>query len=179
MSKIVVGLGGSIAAYKACELVSKLVQAGRTVDVVMTRAARKFVQPLSFSALTHRRVFTDEHWGDGTVPHDHLQLTSEAGLLVVAPCTADLIGKFAHGIADDILTTTWLACDCPRLLAPAMNTRMWDHPRVQANVDVLKSEGVRFIGPESGWLSESEIGFGRMSEPVDILTQVSAILAAS
>jgi phosphopantothenoylcysteine decarboxylase/phosphopantothenate--cysteine ligase len=178
-ARIVVGVGGGIAAYKACDLVSKLVQAGHGVDVVMTRTALTFVRPLSFSALTHRRVFTDRAWGRGEVPHDHLRLTREADLLVVAPCTAHLLASFAHGLADGVLPTTWLATACPRLLAPAMNARMWEHPRVQANVAVLRQDGVRFVGPEAGWLSERETGVGRMSEPEDIRTQIEAMLVGA
>lgn len=177
MAGVVLGVGGSIAAYKACDLASKLVQAGHTVDVVMTKAALEFVRPLSFSALTHRSVVTDEDWGRGPVPHDHLTLGTGADILAVAPCTANLLGKFAHGIADDVLTTVYLAAGRPVLLAPAMNHRMWAHPRVQANVGVLETDGVGFVGPEEGRLSEAQVGCGRMSETADILRALEGILA--
>ena len=109
MANLVVGVSGSIAAWKACGLVSKLVQDGHRVDVVMTRAARRFVGPLSFAALTHHPVFIDETWGEGPVPHDHLRATEEADLLIVAPLTANVLAKFAHGLADEILSATYLA----------------------------------------------------------------------
>ena len=139
--RIVVCVGGSIAAYKACDLVSKLVQHEERprVDVVMSTAAEQFVRPLSFAALTHRAVFTNDAWfanTHGGSPADHLRATEKADVLAVAPCTGNLIGKFAHGIADDIVSTTYLGADCPVLIAPAMNARMWAHPRVKANVEV-------------------------------------------
>jgi phosphopantothenoylcysteine synthetase/decarboxylase len=179
-ARIVLGVGGSIAAYKACDLASKLVQAGHRLDVVMTRAAEQFVRPLSFSALTHRAVYCDATWFEdapGRSPADHLLTTQEADLLVVAPCTANLLGKFAHGIADDVLTTTWLGAACPVLVAPAMNARMWDHPRVRANVGTLRDDGVRFVGPDTGYLAEAEEGPGRMAEPAAILAAIEEALA--
>jgi phosphopantothenoylcysteine decarboxylase/phosphopantothenate--cysteine ligase len=172
MASIVLCVGGSIAAYKACDLTSRLVQEGHVVDVVMTRMALDFVRPLSFSALTQRRVYTDEEWGKGTMPAEHLVVTRDADLLVVAPCTANLLGKLAHGIADDIVTTTCLGAACPVLVAPAMNARMWRHPRVRANVELLKGDGVRFVGPDAGWLAEGEEGPGRMAEPEGILAEI-------
>ena len=177
MARIALGVSGSIAAYKACDLASKLVQDGHVVDVIMTEAAQRFVRPLSLSALTHRRVFTDATWGDDAMPHDHLTVMAEADIFVVAPCTANLLGKLAHGIADDVLTAGYLAAACPVLLAPAMNHRMWAHARVQANVERLRGDGVRFVGPEEGWLSEDEVGRGRMSEPADLVTAIEETLA--
>jgi len=177
MANIVLGVTGSIAAYKACDLASKLVQDGHTVDVVMTAGARRFVQPLSFAALTHRRVHTDETWGTGDKPHDHLNVMQGADVFVVAPCTANVLGKLAHGIADDVLTAGYLAATCPVLLAPAMNHRMWAHARVRANVERLKGDGVLFVGPERGWLSEDEVGEGRMSEPAHVVTAIEEALA--
>jgi len=179
MARIVLGVSGSIAAYKACDLASKLVQDGHVVDVVMTEAAQRFVQPLTFGALTHRRVFTDATWGEGDMPQDHLAVMAEADIFVVAPCTANLLGKLAHGIADDILTAGYLAATCPVVLAPAMNHRMWAHTRVQANVEQLGADGVRFVGPEQGWLSEDEVGYGRMSEPADLVTAIEETLAGA
>ena len=171
--------GGSIAVWKACDLVSKLVQQGHTVDVVMTEAAQRFVRPLSFAALTHRPVFTDGSWfeGDGAArsPADHLHATELADLVVVAPCTANLIGKFAHGIADDIVSTTVLGAACPVLIAPAMNTRMWVNPRVQANMERLESDGFLRIGPADGYLAEGGAGPGRMTEPEIILAEISRL----
>jgi phosphopantothenoylcysteine decarboxylase/phosphopantothenate--cysteine ligase len=176
--RVVVCVGGSIAAYKACDLVSKLVQAGRHVEVVMTAAAERFVRPLGFSALTHRSVFTNGAWFEdaGRSPADHLRATERADLLVVAPCTANLIGKFAHGLADDVVASTWLGATCPRLIAPAMNHRMWTNPRVQANLETLRGDGVEVVGPETGYLAEADVGVGRMSEPADIQARIDALL---
>jgi phosphopantothenoylcysteine decarboxylase/phosphopantothenate--cysteine ligase len=177
MSRIVVCVGGSVAAWKACDLVSKLVQAGHHVDVVLTRMAQRFVAPLSFSALTQRRVFTDEEWGEGAAPAEHLVVTRDADLVIVAPCTANLLGRFAHGLADEIVSTTVLGAGCPVLIAPAMNARMWANPRVKANVATLQADGLAFVGPASGWLAEGETGPGRMSEPAEILAAATALLA--
>lgn len=169
MTRVVVAVGGSIAAYKACDLVSKLVQTRITVDVVLSREALHFVQPLAFAALTHRPAFTDERlWDDRLAeggPAKHLRITEQADLFVVAPATANLIGKMAHGIADEIVSTTYLGAGCPILIAPAMNHRMWASPRVQANLEVLRGDGVEVIGPVTGWLAEGEHGMGRMEEP--------------
>jgi phosphopantothenoylcysteine synthetase/decarboxylase len=175
-ARIVVAVGGSIAAYKAADLVSKLVQAGHHVDVVLTRMAQRFVGPLTFSALSHHRVQTDEGWGEGDRPAAHLETTEKADLLVVAPATADLIGKFAHGLADEIVSTTYLGCTCPVLVAPAMNQRMWRHPRVVANVETLRRDGVTIVGPASGYLAEGDQGPGRMVEPAELLAAVVAAL---
>ena len=177
--RIVVCVGGSIAAYKACDLVSKLVQANHHVDVVMTEAAERFVRPLAFAALTHRPVFTQGQWfegaGSGLGPADHLRVTEEADLLVVAPCTANLIGKFAHGIADEIVSTTYLGASCPVLLAPAMNHRMWAAPRVKANMAVLEGDGVHVVGPEAGYLAEGDEGPGRLTEPEGIVAAITRL----
>ncbi len=177
--RILLGVGGSIAAYKACDLASRLVQDGHAVDVVMTRAAQAFVRPLSFAALTHRPVFTDQEWlaagPGGRPPADHLAATAGADLMVVAPCTANLLARFAHGLADEIVSATYLGAACPVLLAPAMNQRMWRHPRTRANVACLEGDGVHFVGPEEGWLAEHESGPGRMSEPEGILAAIARL----
>ncbi len=179
MAKILVCVGGSIAAYKACDLVSKLVQAGHVVGVALTRAAERFVRPLSFAALSHRPVFTDRGWFEGSGPAEHLAATRDAALLIVAPCTANLLARFAHGLADEIVSATVLGAACPLLLAPAMNTRMWTNPRVKANVRTLEGDGVHFVGPASGYLAEAEEGLGRMSEPAEILAAASKLLASA
>lgn len=179
--RIVVCVGGSIAAYKACDLVSKLVQAGCHVDVVMTEAAEQFVRPLSFAALTHKPVFTQSSWFSGESarsPADHLQVTDAADLVVVAPCTANLIGKLAAGIADEIVSTTLLGVTCPVLLAPAMNPRMWANRRVQANVATLKADGTHVVGPEEGHVAEGPEGTGRMTEPAGILAAIDRFTSA-
>ena len=175
MARIVLGVGGSVAAYKAVDLCSKMVQAGHEVEVVLTRMALRFLRPLSFSALTQRRVHTDEGWGEGDEPAAHLRATEGAQALVVAPCTADLLGKFANGIADDILSTTYLGAPCPVLLAPAMNHRMWRHRRVASNVARVREDGAVVMDPPAGWLAEGETGPGRMPEPSDVLAAVEAL----
>ena len=179
MAHILVGVGGSIAAYKACDLVSKLVQAGHVVDVALTRAAERFVRPLSVAALSHRQVFTDKGWFEGSGPAEHLAATRDAALLIVAPCTANLLARFANGLADEIVSATVLGAACPVLLAPAMNTRMWTHPRVKANVRTLEGDGVLFVGPASGYLAEAEEGVGRMAEPAEILEVAAKVLASA
>ncbi len=176
MVRIVLGVGGSIAAYKAVDLCSKCVQAGFQVDVILTAMATRFIRALSFSALTHRPVFTDGNWTDGSGPAQHLAVTDSAQLLVVAPATADLIGKFANGIADDILSSTYLGAPCPVLVAPAMNQRMWKHPRVRANVERLRSDGVTLVEPGTGYLAEGDVGPGRLAEPAEILAAIRAKL---
>lgn len=181
--KLVLCVGGSIAAYKACDLASKLVQAGHHVDVVMSEAAERFVRPLAFAALTHQPVFTQGQWfegaGSGRGPADHLRVSEEADLLVVAPCTANLLGKFAHGIADEIVSTTFLGATAPVLLAPAMNHRMWAAPRVQANVETLRGDGVHFVGPEAGYLAEGDRGPGRLTEPEGIVAAIERLARGS
>jgi len=178
-ARIVVAVGGSIAAWKACDLVSKLVQAHHTVDVVMSAAAERFVRPLAFSALTHRPVLTETSWFEAEGAAAHLRISEAADLLVVAPCTANLVGKFAHGIADEIVATTYLGATCPVLVAPAMNQRMWAARRVQANVAILREDGVELVGPGAGYLAEGDAGPGRMSEPAEILRAVEARLGAA
>lgn len=176
MARIVLGVGGSIAAYKAADLCSKCVQAGHEVEVILTAMAERFVRPLTFAALTHRPVFTNATWGEGDRPAAHLAATESAQLLVVAPATADLIGKFANGIADDVLSSTYLGAPCPVLVAPAMNQRMWRHPRVRANVERLRADGVKVVEPGSGYLAEGDVGPGRMAEPADLLAAISRAL---
>ncbi len=179
MANVVVCVGGSIAAYKACDLVSKLVQAGHVVDVVLTRMALRFVRPLSFAALTHRRPLTDRAWVTPEGAAAHLTVTREARLLIVAPCTAQLLGAFAHGLADEVVSTTFLGAPRPALLAPAMNARMWRNPRVEANVAALAGDGHVLVGPGEGWLAEAEQGVGRMAEPARILEAAERLLGAS
>lgn len=177
MARVVLAVGGSVAAFKAADLASQLVQAGHRVDVVLTRMARRFVGPLTFSALTHHPVLTDDTWVEGDRPAAHLEVTERADVLVVAPATADLLAKFAHGLADEIVSTTYLGNAAPVLIAPAMNQRMWRHPRVVANVEVLRRDGVRFVGPTSGHLAEGDVGPGRMVEPEEIVAAVARALA--
>lgn len=178
MARILLGVGGSIAAYKACDLTSMLVQAGHDVDVVMTEAAERFVTPLAFTALTHRPVLTQATWWSEAGAAAHLTATDAADVFVIAPCTANLLGKLAHGIGDEIVSTTYLGCAVPVLLAPAMHARMWRHPRVQANAQTVAGDGVTLIGPATGYLAEGQTGPGRMSEPTEIVAAVAAALDA-
>lgn len=174
--ELLVGVGGGIAAYKVCHVVSRLVQRGCGVTVTMTAAGTQFVTPLTFQALTQRQVFTTMWATPGYYEPQHLSLSESADLFVVAPATANLIGKFAGGIADDLVSTLMIGRDCPALLAPAMNTRMWDNPIVQRNVACLRECGFAFIEPGEGWLAERSFGRGRMAEPDVIIEAVVRLL---
>jgi phosphopantothenoylcysteine decarboxylase/phosphopantothenate--cysteine ligase len=174
--ELVVGVGGGIAAYKVCHVVSRLVQRGCGVTVAMTEAGTRFVTPLTFQSLTQRQVFTTMWTTPGYYEPQHLSLSESADLFLVAPATADLIGKFASGIADDLVTTLMIGRDCPALLAPAMNTRMWENPIVQRNVAGLRELGYGFVEPGEGWLACRTVGRGRMAEPDDIIAAVIRVL---
>lgn len=177
--EIVVGVTGGIAAYKTPALVSQLVQAGAGVTVVTTEAAEAFVGPATFAALTGRPVarsiFDEAQFPLGA----HVTLAERAEFLVVAPASADFLAKAAHGLADDLLSTLYLAFRGRVLLAPAMNTAMWEQPAVQRNVAQLRSDGVQFIDPESGWLSCRQMGAGRMAGPERIFDAVKGVLAGT
>lgn len=175
-TEIVVAVCGGIAAYKAADLVSKLVQAGAGVTVCMTEHAREFIAPTTFQALTHRPVHTTMWNAPGEAILDHLKLTENASLMVVAPATANIIAKAAAGICDDLVSTMICASACRIVYAPAMNSRMWANPITQENVAKLKRVGHRFIGPEEGFLAERSVGPGRLAEPQAIVTQLAAIL---
>ncbi|HLF67753.1 MAG TPA: flavoprotein, partial [Gaiellaceae bacterium] len=168
MARILVGVTGGIAAYKACTLVRLLVRAGHDVYPILTESAERFVSAETFFALARRSPSTD--------PYPHLE---RADLLVVAPLTANTLARLAHGLADDLLTEAALAHTGPLLVAPAMNVRMWEHPATQANVALLRARGVGFVGPEEGELAEGEVGAGRMAEPEEIAAAVERALAAS
>ena len=174
--EVLVGVGGGIAAYKVCQVVSRLVQRGCGVTVAMTDAGARFVGPVTFQSLTHRQVFTSMWQTEGYYDHQHLVLTEQADLFLVAPATANLIGKFASGIADDLVSTLMIGRDCPAVLAPAMNTRMWENPIVQRNVGALRDLGYVFVEPAEGYLACGAIGAGRMAEPEAILEKVAAML---
>jgi len=177
--EILVGVTGGIAAFKAAALVSALAQAGAGVSVVLTRAAARFVAPLTFHALSGRPVY-DDLWSapDGSAA-PHIVLADRAEVAVVAPATADLLAKAAHGIADDLLTSTLVALEAPLIVAPAMHERMWRHPAVQANVETLRARGVQLVGPAEGRLACGTSGPGRMVEPDAILAAVVRALAPS
>ncbi len=169
---------GGIAAYKAADLASKLVQAGVGVSVAMTDSACRLVQPLTFQALTHRPVYTSLWLEPGDCEIEHISLTEQADLMVVAPATANILAKFAHGIADDLVSTMALSAAgaCDILVAPAMNHRMWNAPATQANVQTLRDRGVQFVGPDEGNLACGTTGAGRMAEPADILQRILELL---
>jgi phosphopantothenoylcysteine decarboxylase/phosphopantothenate--cysteine ligase len=176
--RVLLIIGGGIAAYKCLEFIRRARDRGISVRAVMTAAAQQFITPLSVGALTGDRVFTDLFDLNDEREIGHIRLSREADLIVVAPATADLLAKMAGGHADDLATAVLLATDKPVLAAPAMNPRMWQHPATRRNAALLREDGVRFIGPNVGEMAESnEAGPGRMAEPMEILDAVSAALA--
>ena len=166
--RIVVGVAGGIAAYKAAELVRALVKLGASVRVVMTQAAQEFITPLTLQSLSQQPVATDTFDLSQEQTIGHIQVADWAELLVIAPATADIIARLAHGLANDLLSTVALACRAPLLLAPAMNVNMWQHPATQANLQLLVARGVFTCGPDAGALACGWIGSGRMMEAADI-----------
>ena len=176
MARILHGVTGSIAAYKAAEIVSRLTQLGHEVHVVMTKAARELVAPRTFSALSRNPVHVDlwdpmEAWLT-----EHISLAEAPDVAIVAPATANTLGKMAHGLADEILTTTLLAVTAPIVIAPAMNVHMYENPVVQANMERLRELGHHFVEPGEGYLACGDVGRGRMAEPDEIVSRVLEIL---
>lgn len=167
-------IGGGIAAYKALELIRRLQDQGASVAPVLTRAGEEFVTPLSVSALAGAPVHRDLFDLTSEAEMGHIQLSRSADLVVVAPATADLMAKMAQGLANDLASTLLLATDTPVLIAPAMNVRMWEHPATQRNIDVLKGDGIRFVGPNEGGMACGEFGPGRMAEPDEIVAAIAA-----
>ncbi|HLJ10365.1 MAG TPA: flavoprotein [Planctomycetaceae bacterium] len=178
-SEILLGITGGIAAYKSADLASRLVQSGAAVSVVMTRAAHKFVGATTFEALTNRPVHSKLFSPREHPLGEHIGLARRAKIFIVAPASADCLAKFAHGIADDLLSTVYLAFTGPVLLAPAMNSEMWGKPSVQRNLAQLKADGVDVIEPGEGWLSCGITGPGRMAEPQQIFERVGRLLAST
>lgn len=174
--EILLGVSGGIAAYKTADLTSKLVQAGAGVTVVMTESATKFVGPATFEALTGRRVYCSLFPAQENFRGEHIGLAQQADLFVVAPATANHMAKVANGLADDLLSTLALTVTCPSLLAPAMNTEMWNKASVQRNVKQLEEDGIHLVGPGSGWLSCGQVGAGRMAEPSEILKAIQKLV---
>ena len=174
--ELVVGVTGGIAAYKSATLVSQLVQAGAQVTVVMTESASHFVGTATFEALTQRAVLTDIFDQHNYPLGPHIDLVADTELLCVAHATANFLAKAAAGIADDLLTTLYLSCTAKVLVAPAMSCDMWEKPAVQRNVAQLRTDGVQFVGPESGWLSCRKQGVGRMAEPAQIVKAIEALV---
>lgn len=169
---VVLGVSGGIACYKSAALASKLVQAGYAVEVVMTPNATQFIGPHTFESLTHSRAMVDTFDRNFQSHVEHVALADKADLLLIAPATANIIAKAAHGIGDDMLSTTILACDCPKLVAPAMNTRMYQNPVTQDNLETLRRYGWQVIEPASGRLACGAVGLGKMPEPEDLLEAV-------
>ena len=176
MSLIALGIGGGIGAYKAVEVARGLQKNGHDVIAVMTRNARRFVGPLTFEAITRHKVLTDQFAPGANSDIEHISIASSIDLLLVAPATANVIGKFANGIADDFLSSLYLATKAPVLLAPAMNTHMLEHAAVQRNLEQLASQGVRFVDPGAGYLACGWIGKGRLAEPAEIVTAAEQLL---
>ncbi len=173
---IALGVSGGIAAYKACEIVRGLDRAGASVQVVMTANATRFITPLTLETLSRRKVLLDPFDLAASETVQHIDLARQVDALVVAPATANVLAKLAAGIADDFLSTFYLAVTAPVVVAPAMNTRMWLHPATRASLATLKARGVGVVDPDSGWLAEGESGWGRLAEPEAI---VAATLAAA
>jgi phosphopantothenoylcysteine decarboxylase/phosphopantothenate--cysteine ligase len=174
---IVLGVCGGIAAYKAADLTSKLQQAGAVVDVVLTEHAAAFVQPLTFSSLSHRPVYTDLWEPTGEAAAQHIALGQQADLLVIAPATANTIARLAHGLANDMLTTVALATTSPLLVVPAMERHMYYHPATQANLRLLGQRGATILPPDEGHLASGAVGMGRFPETPTILAAIHRLLA--
>jgi len=168
--KIILGVGGGIAAYKSAEIARLLMQEGHEVQAVMTSAAREFISPLTFAALTGRKTLTDLFAIESAI--EHISVARENELMAIAPATADLIAKLAHGLADDFLTTLYLAFTGPVVLAPSMNSNMWLHPATQANLETLRQRGHRIVEPDSGYLACGMTGPGRLADPAAIVEAI-------
>lgn len=177
--RILLGVSGSIAAYKAADLASKLTQGGAEVDVLMTYSATRFVTPLTFRSITHRPVLTDLFDPDCPEAIEHVALAQTADILVVAPATAHLLAKLALGLADDPISVTALATGAPLLVAPAMDANMWQHPAVQQNAQTLMERGAVIVGPGEGRLASGLTGWGRLAETTELLGRIAQTLGAN
>src|SRR3954465_14826627 len=179
--KVALGVCGGIAAYKACEVVRLLQDHGIRVQVVMTAAAQEFVRPLTFAALSGEKVVTGLWQAGGEQPNldsaiEHISVAQSIEALVVAPCTADTLAKFAHGAADDFLSTLYLATPAPVIISPAMNVQMWEHPATQTNLETLRNRGVHIVEPGSGYLACGMVGAGRLANPEEIVATTLEVL---
>src|ERR1700752_271180 len=173
---VALGVCGGIGAYKAVEVARGLQKRGHEVVAIMTATATRFVGPLTFEAIARRRVITDQFEPGANADIEHVALASTIDLLLIAPATANIVGKLANGIADDFLSTLYTATRAPVLLAPAMNTQMFEHEAVRRNLDTLAARGVQFVDPGEGYLACGWIGKGRLAEPDEIVRAVDAIL---
>ncbi|MBV9958506.1 MAG: bifunctional phosphopantothenoylcysteine decarboxylase/phosphopantothenate--cysteine ligase CoaBC [Acidobacteria bacterium] len=174
--RVALGVSGGIAAYKAVEILRGLQKAGCFVRVAMTLRACEFIQPLTFRALTGEHVIVDDYAPDNPDPIAHITFSQTVDLLLIAPATANIIAKFANGIADDFLTSTYLASNAPVLVAPAMNTTMWNHPATQRNLERLRADGVHFVEPDAGEMACGTFGPGRLSEPERVVAAALALM---
>ncbi|MDX2148833.1 MAG: flavoprotein [Planctomycetota bacterium] len=178
--RIFLGVSGGIAAYKAATITSKLAQAGAIVTVAMTRSAARFITPLTFQALSGRHVYTSPWQHVESQDPQHISLATSMDLAIVAPCTMDCMARLAAGRTNDVITLILSAVDrkrCPVLLAPSMNSVMWQQPATQRNLRTLQDDGFQFIGPDDGWQACRHVGTGRMSEPESILAVIASTLA--
>jgi len=176
MGKIILGVTGSIAAFKAASLASLMVKKGHDVHAILTSNACKFVAPLTFQSITSNKVVTDMFELSVNFDPSHVSVARDASLLVIAPASANILSKMACGIADDMLSTTCLSVSCPVLVAPAMHAAMWKHPAVSENVKTIESRGIHFAGPAEGRLASGDNGPGRMSEPEEIASIVEKLI---
>ena len=176
--RILLIISGGIAAYKALELIRELKRRGIASRCILTEAAKQFVTPMSVAALSGEKVYDDLFSLTDETEMGHIELSRSADLVVVAPATANIMAKAAHGLCDDMASTALLATDKPVLMAPAMNVRMWEHAATQANLATLKSRGVHFVGPDEGDMACGEFGPGRLAEPVVIAGAIEALLPA-
>src|SRR5580692_8543225 len=180
--RVALGVTGGVAAYKAAELVRRLQQDGLEVEVIMTRHAQEFITPLTFAALTGRKVITEMFSADDAAPAnvesaiEHIAVAQRIDLLLVAPATADVLAHFAQGMAHDFLTTLYLATKAPVLVAPAMNVNMWEHPATQENLQRLRARGVHIVDPDEGYLACGMTGAGRLAATDAIVAQVRLVL---
>ena len=177
--EILLGVTGGIAAYKAADLCSKLVQQRAAVSVIMTKAAHRFIGATTFEALTGRPVNSDPFQAQDHFQGEHIGLAQRADVVVIAPATAATLARLAHGLADDLLTTTVLVANAPVVVAPAMNCDMWSKPAVQRNVTQLREDGYHLIDPVVGWLSCGQVGAGRMASPENIVDEIERRLSDS
>src|SRR5688500_11639689 len=177
--RVGMGVSGGIAVYKAVEVMRGLPKAGCEVSVAMTRHATEFVQPLTFRALTDRHVIVDDYDPANPDPIAHINFSQEIDLLLIVPATANIIAKFANGVADDFLSSTYLACTAPVMIAPAMNTTMWDQPATQRNIAQLQEDGVHFVEPVAGELACKTVGTGKLEDVENIVGQALRLLQES
>ena len=174
---VILGVSGGIAAYKSASLASMLIKSGAKVHVIMTEHATNFIHPITFETLTRQKCLTDTFDRNFEFNVEHVELAKAADVIMIAPATANVIAKAAHGIADDMLTTTLLACKCPKIIVPAMNTRMYENPITQDNINTLKKYGMEVVTPATGYLACGDTGAGKMPEPEILFEHIVRAIA--